>query len=227
MLLAAIGFTANGAQGVFEWSKNRQQQVVTVEQIEKERPSGGWFKITNASLDVSQATWTESVGSINDVYVPIHSNKAPDKEGTVLLLSVHDEGIRETVEEMRSLQERDVKDEEFLKYMLQNAKKIYIERPIEGQIKFGMDDVGSKERGKIAALDPNLAPDFAVLDENAKPNGLTAILKLVGGLIGTLIILGTMFTGKSENEGNGTNPNSGGKEENTSQPFSSPPPPMA
>ena len=143
LLLAAIGLTANGAQGVFEWSKNRQQQVVTVEQLEKERPSGGWFKITNASLDVSKVAWMESLGSINEIYVPIHSTKAPDKESTVLLLEVHDEGIRKTVEEMKALQDRNAKDDEYLKYMLKNADKFVIERPVEGQIKFGMDDVSS------------------------------------------------------------------------------------
>jgi len=66
--------------------------------------------------------------------------------------------------------------------------KVVINRPVRGLLQFGVNTV-SGDRGKIQALDPNIAPDFAVLEDGAEPHvGVSAFTVMVGvGLAGLLL----------------------------------------
>ncbi len=78
--------------------------------------------------------------------------------------------------------------ENALRFVVENHDKVIINRPVRGLLQFGVESVTS-DRGKIQALDPNIAPDFAVLEDGAEPHiGLSVFTVLIGlGLAGLLI----------------------------------------
>jgi hypothetical protein len=78
--------------------------------------------------------------------------------------------------------------ENALRFMVENRDKVLIDRPIRGLLQFGLDSKGS-DRRKIQGLNPDIAPDFAVLEDEAKPEvGASALMVIAGlGLAGWLL----------------------------------------
>jgi hypothetical protein len=66
-------------------------------------------------------------------------------------------------------------------FVVDNRDKIVISRPVRGLLQFGHDSKSS-DRRKIQALDPNIAPDFAVLEDGTQPQLGASVLMLVAGL---------------------------------------------
>ena len=76
-----------------------------------------------------------------------------------------------------------------MRFMAQNAEKLVITRPVRGLIQFGLDsDHG--DRTRIKALDPKIAPDFAVLDDGAQPQFAGSVLMVIAGLGLALLLIG-------------------------------------
>ena len=205
MLLLGLGLTFGGGQGLFEWAKNRNQTVTTYANFEKQNPTGGWFKISDAHLDIPSAMWMTSSKFSDDkdkIYVPL-SPEGEDKPGTKIHVLVEldkekDAATVKLVDELGELDKSNQSEEKILQYALKNRAKLFPTRPVEGMIKFGINDIKSSERQKIAALNSDLAPDFVVLEENAHPNGGTSILMFIGGLALTLFSLAGFLGGKDK-----------------------------
>ncbi len=200
-LLIGLGLTFAGAQGTFEWFKNRRQMVTTYAAFELQKPSGGWFKITDARFDIPSAMWTSSKYSTtkDKIYIPL-APVGEDKPGTKVhvLVQVDDAATKQLVEEISAFDKNNTPDATVLAYVLKNRAKLYPTRPVQGMVKFGINDLQSKERDKIAALNPDLASDFVVLEENARPNIGTSLLSFLGGALLLLFSLAGFFGGKKE-----------------------------
>jgi hypothetical protein len=78
-------------------------------------------------------------------------------------------------------QAKDAGLENSLRFMIENHDKIRVDRPVRGLIQFGLDSK-SRDRRKIQGLNPNIAPDFAVLEDGAKPEVVTSAFMVVAGL---------------------------------------------
>jgi hypothetical protein len=73
-------------------------------------------------------------------------------------------------------------------FMAENVDKLVISRPVRGLIQFGLDS-DHRDRTRIRALDPKIAPDFAVLDDGAEPQFAGSVVMLIAGLgLATLLI---------------------------------------
>lgn len=187
---------------MFEWFKNRSQTVTSYANFEKQKPTGGWFKITDAHLNIPGAMWITSSRFSDDkdkIYVPL-APEGEDKPGTKIhvLVEVDDAATKKLVDELSDLDKSNVSEEKALEYVLKNNAKLFPTRPVAGMVKFGLNDMKSKERNKIAALNSDLASDFVVLEENAKPNGGGSILMFIAGIAITLFSLAGFLGGKGD-----------------------------
>lgn len=157
-------------------------------------------------------------GTIKKLYIPVGSPAAGEGEGddkTHLLLLTEDEELLKTVKDLEAATgggggllgrlkrrveedkkreagtktpEGDAALENALRFVVENHDKVIINRPVRGLLQFGVESVTS-DRSKIQALDPNIASDFAVLEDGAEPHvGASAFTLIIGlGLAGLLL----------------------------------------
>jgi hypothetical protein len=166
-------------------------------------------------------------GAIKKVYIPVGSPASSDGAGDDkihLLLLSKDEAILKTVNDLKAAtggggglagrlkrradasQKRDTGTEtpsrndeagNALRFMLENRDKVFINRPVRGLLQFGLDSK-SRDRRKIQALDSDIAPDFAVLEDGEQPQLATSALMLIGGLgLGVLLLARGLKAGPS------------------------------
>ena len=164
-------------------------------------------------------------GTIKTVYVPIHSSAAGEGTGddTIhLLLLTKDEAILKTLKDLQAatgggggllkrLKRRaeakqkpdtatekhqgDAGVESAFRFMLENRDKILINRPARGLLQFGLDSK-SRDRRKIQALNADIAPDFAVLEDGAEPQLAMSLFMVVRGLALSAFILSRFLRAK-------------------------------
>jgi hypothetical protein len=150
-------------------------------------------------------------GTIKKVYIPVESSTAVEGVGDAkihLQLVTKDEAILKTTKDLETatgggggliarLKRRveakqkgetgagansgDAGLENALRFMAENREKIIINRPVRGLLQFGLDSK-SRDRDKIQALDPNIAPDFAVLEDGAQPQLAASAFMMIAGV---------------------------------------------
>ncbi len=86
--------------------------------------------------------------------------------------------------------------EKALRFMVENRDKFLINRPVRGLLQLGFGS-SSRDRRRIQALDDNIAPDFAVLEDGEEPHVGIAVgmiilgLALAGGLVARALRAGS------------------------------------
>jgi hypothetical protein len=83
-----------------------------------------------------------------------------------------------------------------MRFTAQNADKLVITRPARGLIQFGLDS-DRRDRAKIQALDPEIAADFAVLEDGARPELAGSLFMVIAGL-GLAVLLIAQAAAKPE-----------------------------
>jgi hypothetical protein len=87
--------------------------------------------------------------------------------------------------------------EKALRFLAENRDKIIINRPVRGLLQFGLDS-NSRDRRKIQALDPKIAPDFAVLEDGTQPQIAASAFMVVAGIgLAGLLLARAMRAGPS------------------------------
>jgi hypothetical protein len=208
----AIGFIAVGSQGLYVGLTNRTPTVMTYQEFLQNKPSSGWIEVSDARLNLVSAIHESNrfTGTIKQVYIPVSAARAGEEEGDDqirLLLLTKDHAILQTLKEFEAVTggggglverlkrridekkqpaaaEPPVKDagfEQAVRFMVQNRDRLRIDGPIRGMIQFGLDS-SSRDRRRIKALDPKIAPDFAVLEDGAQPQVGFSVFALLAGL---------------------------------------------
>jgi hypothetical protein len=75
-----------------------------------------------------------------------------------------------------------------MRFLAQNVGKLIITRPVRGLIQFGLDS-NHRDRAKIQALGPKIAPDFAVLEDEAQPEIAGSVFMVITGLGLTIFLI--------------------------------------
>ena len=76
---------------------------------------------------------------------------------------------------------KDAAMETALRFMIENSDKVVINRPVRGLLQFGLDSK-SRDRRKIQGLNPDIAPDFAVLEDGTEPQVAASAFMVIAGL---------------------------------------------
>jgi hypothetical protein len=150
-------------------------------------------------------------GTIKKVYLPVTSQAAGQGGGDGkihLLLLTTDEEILKTLKELEATTggggglagrlKRRVEENKkrkagvepgggddatvnALRFLAEDRDRVLFERPVRGLLQFGLDS-RSRDRRRIQALDSDIAPDFAVLEDGAEPQAAASALMLIAGL---------------------------------------------
>jgi hypothetical protein len=94
--------------------------------------------------------------------------------------------------------------ENAFRFLVENRDRVFIDRPVRGLLQFGLDS-RSRDRRKIQGLNPDIAPDFAVLEDGAKPEvGASAFMLLAGLGLGGWLLARARKAGPSTEPATGT-----------------------
>ena len=190
MGLIALGV---GATELRESLATKAPAALTWPQFVAQKPKAGWLQVSGAQLDVTSALWVESKlgGEIGNIYVPARAKggEMGDESPIEMLVKIDDPKIAATVRELKELDKGT--DEAALKYVLTNADKLIIERPLVGTLADGFDTVDSSDKSAIQKAGVALASDFVILQEGATPDKGGRIFMIVVGL--GLSLLGLFY----------------------------------
>src|SRR6185503_14105674 len=115
-----------------------------------------------------------------EAYIPVYSPGQDETARCYAVMATKDSRLLALLEEMRETT-TDVQAEQFI---AKHADQLQVRRNVEGLVRFGAEEHG--EKGKLAGLRGNLAPDFIILSEGEKPDlgkslGLVVLGVLIGG----------------------------------------------
>src|SRR5262249_12904846 len=115
---------------------------------------------------------------VTQVYIPISATASTGDAKTKALFATKDQSVIALVTELRKVNG----DGEALKFALTNIDRLFPKRDVQGLVRFGikMDD---REREKLAELNPNLDPNFIVIDDGEQPEWLPSFGLLALGLV--------------------------------------------
>ncbi len=187
-----LALVLGGGQAVFTGISNRSITEIGIKEFEEKKPDAKWLRVTGGELNVLDAAYSQGRFKKNakELIIP-YVLEGMEEEGNRihLLVKTKDPELMRVVAEGRSMEDKlsegaseEEKTKAALDFLVKNVESIAISRPIEGLVEYGMDS-RSKERDKIKQLFPNLAADFVVLEEGAKPNMGVGVLVLVAGCV--------------------------------------------
>jgi hypothetical protein len=186
LLFIVIALLWGGGQGVYVGMKNRQPTSLSCADFYAGRPKSEWLKLTGCRLSYLGATYRERFGDIREVFVPVLPVGERRDKTIRLVLATEDAETIALLKEMKKASEQDQKA--LFGFLAQNAKRLFVERDVEGTLQTGIDR-SEKTMKKLRQAEKDLADDFAVLDEGKKPSLFASLALLGGGLLGGLLLI--------------------------------------
>jgi len=186
-----LGLVIGGGQGLWTTVTNMKPTEMSCADYVKQKPKSTWLKLSGCFLDMTDAAWKESGGTIKEVYVPVKPADDKKAKQVHILLATEDPAILSVATQLKNA--KDTKDT--IEVVIKNRDKIFVTKDLEGLVRFGVD-LDSKDRDKLAGLSENLSPDFVILSGGKKPTFLLSAGMFVGGLA-LLAVAGLSMAKKS------------------------------
>jgi len=180
LFLAVIGFLWAGGQKVYTFFTNREPTVMSYEAYVRTKPSASWLTITNCRLDLVRACYLTHPGDQSapyEYYIPVESRNTFG-DTIHILLKTRDPELKATISEAQNIKPGFAAEA----WMEKNRQRIYPRRDVAGLVLSGIEDLKSTQRASIMHAHSNIAPDFVILDENARPNLAAGICCTIAGL---------------------------------------------
>jgi len=193
LVIGAAGFLWLGGQGLYTALTNRTPAVIGCAEYLQQRPTQTWLLLKGCRLNMIRASAAASrvAGTVTQVYVPLAG--AETDRGTIkALLATKDASIVALATEMRT-----VKDEkEALTFGINNLQRLFPTRDVQGLVRFGIN-VRDHDREELAKLNPNLDPNFVVIDEGEQPEWTMSLVWLGFGLVLAVSLVLNIVKGKT------------------------------
>ena len=176
LTLITVALLWGGGQALYIAVTNRNPTELTCGDYLRTKPSATWVKMTNARIFLTEAMYKESIGRVEELYIPVRPANGDGSETCRILLATRDPELIAANERLRALESRPGKLTEA------DIEGFIRLREIQGLVRFGVD-LNDKERKKLASLGGNLTPDFVIIDEGKKPDLLKGAGLFAGGLV--------------------------------------------
>src|SRR4028119_769962 len=100
--------------------------TVSFSKFEADLPSEGWFNVTDAQLELTEAMWVDDDGKVGNIYIPARKkgSEMGAEQPVSVLVKINDEKLRSFLEKSRDLEKKS--DAEQVAFMAANADKLQI-----------------------------------------------------------------------------------------------------
>jgi hypothetical protein len=178
VFILPLVFLWGGGQGIYTVLTNRKPLVMTFAEYAEKRPDVKWVELKDTQLDLTDATFSGLLGSVSEVYIPLHPKDAPSGSKIPALLLTRDAEVLDLVREMKALPD----EKTTLEFFIKNRERLFPVRDVRGLLQFGIES-SDKKRRKVAALNDNLTADFVVVEEGKRPEVGSSLFFVVAGFV--------------------------------------------
>jgi hypothetical protein len=181
-----------GGQGLYTAVKNREPFQVACQNYGEVRPSQEWLELTGCSLNLLEASYTETGGSVTELFIPARGENE-DGDGTPIhvLVATKDPDLLGIANQLIKIED----ETEMMKFAVENGDKMFPTRNVSGLVRYGVD-LDDDERSQLKNLDANLSENFVIVDEGKSPGFGRAVGFLSGGVV-LVLITGAALVGSS------------------------------
>jgi hypothetical protein len=192
LIFGAIFCFMAGCKGFSDSLKFREPVTITARDFLSKRPAEGWYRITNATMILTEAKFSvykskydtstdDDISQASDIYLPVHAGDDVDSK-TALVLKTEDPAIKQTLVEIGE-KDAETDDAKIKAWLEKNEDRIIVRRDITGMVAAGIDD-SSSDRAELAKLGEELGANFLVLNEGQQPTGAgMSIGLMIGGVV--------------------------------------------
>jgi hypothetical protein len=193
LIMVTIALLWGGGQGTLTLLTNLSPKRYSVDTYIQKRPPEKWLQLADGELNMLEVSYMSilGVGPLTEIYIPLRPVGYKDGDRDQILVATKDPELLDLAWELRDAKS----SEEIARVILQSGKSLSIHRDVKGLIREGIDLKDSDVR-KLRKVNPNLADDFIILAEGARPEP-TAILLLVAGLFLGAYLLKKLFRAKT------------------------------
>ncbi len=181
--LATITLLWGGGQGMHTAATNLEPASYSIEEYLSDRPDDKWLTLSNTELSLPQASYAQTrfIGKVNELYIPVFSTEDEAQGFIQVILATKDKAQLQTLQDLQAAVEQG--EETVVEYAAANQDKLFPQGEVSGLVQYGIE-ADEDTRLKLQDLYGNqLAEDFIVLKDGAKPNFLLAGLPLMVGLL--------------------------------------------
>lgn len=184
--LIAIALIIGGGQSAYTGLKNRKVTEIAIDKLISSKPKEDWLNISGGVLDTLNSVYpTGRFGAkkATSLYVPLVPPGTDSSKSQIhVLVLTKDPGLLDFTNQMQQMENSNVNETDATAFLIRNADRLHIKRPVMGLAQFGIEANDKKTR-KVRELYSNLADDVIILEEGKKPDTFLGLGMLIGGLI--------------------------------------------
>ena len=173
MIAGTIALLVFGIGEIRDGLKFPRPVVIRYADFIRQKPGEGWFHITGCGLDVAHSAYKEreSGKSIETAYVPLRDAHNRDEKTIHVLLNTEDPAILSTITQG-------------IAGASSPHEALWIVRDVEGMVKSGLHEEGSKTREEIGklSLGSSLDADSVYFQDGKKPSMAAGIGMTLAGI---------------------------------------------
>jgi hypothetical protein len=181
----------SGGQGLYTSAKNREPFSVSCQSYPQVKPSQEWLELTGCSLSLLEASYTETSGSVTELFIPARGEAEEEGSTIHILVATKDAELLGLANQLLKIEDQG----EMMQFSLEHRDKIFPTRNVSGLVRYGVD-LDDDERAELKGLDDTLTEDFVILDEGKEP-GLGRSLGMFGGGVVIVLVTGGALIGSS------------------------------
>lgn len=187
-VLLSIGLIVFGAMGVFQALRYRSAQSIAYSSFAQQKPAG-WFKITGAGYDLTEAAPYEKDKTIEALYVPLRAaNELGRNEATSpvrTFLVIRPNRNRATIDFYKEM--RQVLDGQnpktIINFLYKNKARIYHKGTVSGMMSQTIDlESDLAKESELRREFPLMVSDVAFLENEKSPTLAGPLAMLAAGL---------------------------------------------
>lgn len=191
-----------GGQGLYTAVKNHDPLEVACQSYSEVGPSQEWLTLTGCSLNLLEASYTETGGKVTELFIPARPARpargdaeAEDDAPIHILVATKDSELLALANQLIQIEDQ----AGMMRFALEHGDKMFPARNVSGLIRYGVD-LDDDERAQLKSLDASLHEDFVILDEGKTP-GFGRSLGFFSGGVLLVLITGAGLVGSSGSKG--------------------------
>ena len=181
-----------GGQGLYTVAKNRKPFEVSCQSYPQVQPSQEWLELTGCSLSLLDASYTETSGSVTELFIPARGESDAEGSPVHVLVATKDPELLGLANQLVKIEDQG----EMMRFSLEHGDRMFPTRDVTGLVRYGVD-LDDDERAQLQGLDDALAENFVILDEGKEP-GFGKSLGMFGGGAVLMLVSGGILVGSGQ-----------------------------
>jgi hypothetical protein len=196
-LIAVLGglyLLWSGGQGLYTALKNREPFQVACQNYGDVKPSREWVALTGCSLSLMEASYIESGGTVEELFIPARGEGQEEGAPIHVLVATKDPDLLAAANQLIKIED----ETELMKFAVEHHEQMFRTKDVTGLVRYGVD-LDDSDRAKLKSLDATLAENFVILDDGRSPGYGRSLGFMTGGALLVIVTgVGVLGSGGSK-----------------------------